>query len=64
MQPVYRVAPTMLCYAPAKAFPDAVAALEYARDAADGFRVGYVVYRVLAGRLLRLAAYEPQPVRA
>ena len=64
MQPVYRVAPVTLCYAPAKAFPDALAALQYAQEAADGFRVGYVVYRVLAGRLLRLAAYEPQPARA
>jgi len=64
MQPIYRVAPTMLCCAPAKTFPTAVEALRYGREAADAYRVGYVVYRVLAGRLLRLAAYEPQPVRA
>ena len=64
MRPVYHVAPTMRCSAPAKAFPGAVEALRYAREAADAYRVGYVVYRVLAGRLLRLAAFEPQPVRA
>ncbi len=64
MHAVYRSAPTMLCYAPAKTFRTALEACLYARAAADAYRVGYQVYEVLAGRLRRVAAYEPQPVRA
>jgi len=52
----------MQCYAPAKVFHDAVAALLYARQSADAFRVGYGVYRVLAGRLLHLWTF-PAPDR-
>ena len=62
MQVTYRSAPTMQCYAPAKVFHDAVAALLYARQSADAFRVGYGVYRVLAGRLLHLWTF-PAPDR-
>jgi hypothetical protein len=47
------------CGATAKTFPDAQAALEYARTAADAFRVGWTVWRVLAGRPTRLAAFAP-----
>jgi hypothetical protein len=64
VQAVYRVAPVMRCFAPSKAFADAVAALEYARQAADGFRVGYAVWRVLAGRLTHLETFRPAPARA
>ena len=64
MQPTYRAAPAHLCYAPAKTFPTALEACLYARAAADAYRVGYQVYEVLAGRVRRVAAYEPQPVRA
>ncbi len=37
--PTYRAAPTMLCYAPAKSFPSALDACQYARAAADAYRV-------------------------
>ena len=59
MNPTYRSAPTMLCSAPARTFPDAAAALEHARKSADAHRVGYSVYEVLAGRPRKLAAYPP-----
>ena len=54
----------MTCGAPAKSFSRPLEACQFARQAADAFRVGYCVYEVLAGRLRRVAASEPQPVRA
>ena len=64
MQATYRAAPTMLCYAPAKSFPSAWRRACTPAAAADAYHFGYQVYEVLAGRLRRVAAYEPQPVRA
>ncbi len=65
MQPNYHAAPAGRCFAPAKWFTDERKALEFARDAADAFRVGYTVWRVQAGRPKRLAAYSPnvEPAR-
>ena len=62
MTPTYRSAPTMLCYAPARTFLDAAAALSHARTAAAAFRVGYQVWEVLAGRPRRLASFAPPRV--
>jgi hypothetical protein len=46
------------------AFSDACAARQYAREAADAFRVAFVVWRVLAGRLSLVERFPPGPVRA
>ena len=54
----------MLCHAPGKTFPDALAALRHGREAADAFRVGYCVHRSLAGRLLHLWTFRPADHRA
>jgi hypothetical protein len=64
MQPTFRVAPACRCNAPAKSFPDEREALEFAREAADRFRVAYGVYRVLSGRPQHLRTFWPRPVRA
>ncbi len=64
MQPTYRAAPAFRCYAPPKVFRDAQDALDFARAAADAYRVGYTVWRVLAGRLKRVAALAPCAARA
>jgi hypothetical protein len=57
----YRAAPSMRCQCPARSFSDAQDAHQYARNAANAFQVGYVVFRVLAGRPVRLATYAPEP---
>jgi hypothetical protein len=54
--------PACRCLAPSRAFPDARAALRYARDAAAAFRVGYAVYRVRAGRPTLLRAIPCPPL--
>ena len=64
MQPVYRVTPTVRCQYPSTTFPDALAALEHGRRAADAYRVGYCVYRSLAGRLLHLWTFPALARRA
>ena len=56
MRTTYYAAPAGRCFAPAKWFADEQKALEFARDAADAFRVGYTIWRVLAGRPSRVAA--------
>ena len=63
MQPTYYAAPIGRCFGPAKWIADEQKALEFARNAADAFRVGYTVWRVLAGRPKRVAAYSPNPAR-
>jgi hypothetical protein len=47
----YLATPAFRCHAPAKGFRDAQDALQYARRAADAFRVGYAVWDVSQGRL-------------
>jgi hypothetical protein len=64
MPAVYRAAPLMLCRAPAKTFENEQNALDFARQSADDFRIGYSVYRVLAGRLKHLRTFRPAPARA
>jgi hypothetical protein len=60
-RPIYRSAPTMLCFAPAKTFKTALEALQHARQACAAFRVGYGVYESLAGRLKHLQTFRPTP---
>ncbi len=64
MRPTYRAAPTMSCFAPAKSFALPLEACQFARQAADAFRVGYQVYEVLAGRLKCLGTFRPAKRRA
>ena len=60
MTPTYYATPAGPClHAAAKSFSDADDARRHAQEAADAHRVGYVVFRVLAGRPRRLAAYSP-----
>ena len=64
MRAVYRSAPTMLCYAPAKTFCTALEALRYARASSDRFGVGYGVYESVGGRLKHLQTFRPADRRA
>ncbi len=64
MPAVYRARALMLCRAPAKTFENEQDALDFARQSADDFRIGYSVYRVLAGRLKHLRTFRPTPARA
>jgi hypothetical protein len=49
--------PAFHCHAPAKGFSRSLEALQYARKAAEVFRVGYAVWRVLDGRLCCLERF-------
>jgi hypothetical protein len=51
----YHATPAMRCRCPARAFPTAQEALEYAPKAAQAFGVGYAVWRAHKGtrRLLK-----------
>jgi hypothetical protein len=62
MEASYYAAPAVRCFAPAKWTADEQEALEFARNAADAHRVGYIVWRVLAGRPHKLAAFAPCPL--
>ena len=62
--PTYRVAPTMTCSAPSKIFSRPLEALQYARYAADAFRVGYCVFEAHKGRLRHVQTFRPAKVRA
>lgn len=64
MQPIYRAAPVILCRAPARTFNAAPEALQFARQAADDFRVAYQVWEVLRGRLKRMGTFRPGNRRA
>ncbi len=56
----YHASPLMLCYAPAKWFTTAADALEYARNTAKTFRIGYSVWEIQSGRPRRLKTFDPQ----
>jgi hypothetical protein len=60
----FLAAPAHRCFAPGMAFPRLQDATRYARDAADAFRVAFVVWRVLAGRLALVERFPPGPTRA
>jgi hypothetical protein len=47
----YIATPAFRCYAPAKGFSRPQDALQYARKAAETFRVAYAVWEVSTGRL-------------
>ena len=64
MNPTYYATPAMpCCGATARTFPDATLAGLYAQQAADAFRVVWTVFRILAGRPRKLAAYSPTVAR-
>ena len=60
---LFYVVPSFRCHCPAKTFRKATQALEYARQAADTFRVAYAVWRVRKGTLRLLRRYPPAHVR-
>ena len=53
----------MRCHCPAKHFRRVRQALQYARKAADAFRVAYAVWRVRKGTLRLLKRYPPTLVQ-
>ena len=61
MQATYYSTPAAPCSASARSFPDAAAALEHALKAAAAHRVGWVVWRIVAGRPHKLAVFSPRP---
>jgi hypothetical protein len=60
---VYHAVPAFRCHCPARHFRDERAALEYARQAANTFRVAYAVWRVRKGTLRLLKRDPPAHVR-
>jgi hypothetical protein len=54
----FHAVPAMRCHCPAKTFRKASQALEYARQAANAFKVAYAVWRVRKGTL-RLLIHAP-----
>ena len=65
VNPTFYATPAMPCSAPAKSFPNAPAAHEHARKAADAFRVVWTVFRILAGRPRDWRPYSrPSPHRS
>jgi hypothetical protein len=59
----YHTAPAVRCFCPSKTFRKAQDALEYARKAADTFRVSYAVWRVRKGTLRLLKRFPAPQVR-
>lgn len=55
----FRVCPSGLCHAPGRTFLDAPAALQFAREAADRFRVVYVVWQRQNAAYRVLTRVEP-----
>jgi hypothetical protein len=53
----YHATPAMRCRCPARAFASAREALDYARKAAESFRVGYAVWQAHRGTLRLLKRF-------
>jgi hypothetical protein len=60
---IFHAVPAMRCHCPAKHFRSERQALDYARKAADTFRVAYAVWRVRKGTLRLLRRYPPAHVQ-
>ena len=60
---IFHVVPAFRCHCPAKTFRNAQMALEYARKAADTFRVSYAVWRVRKHTLRLLKRFPPAHVQ-
>ena len=60
---IFHAVPVFRCHCPAKHFPSEPEALEYARKAANAFRVGYAVWRVRKGTMRLLKRYPPAHVQ-
>jgi hypothetical protein len=54
-----RVAPTICCFAPSRAFRTQADAVEYARRAASGFGITYSVYDIGSGKPRHVATFPP-----
>jgi hypothetical protein len=59
---LFHAVPAFRCHCPAKTFRKARQALQYARQAADTFKVAYAVWRVRKGTLRLLRRYPPAHV--
>jgi hypothetical protein len=55
----YRACPACRAFAPGRAFAEAAAALEFAREAADRHRVGYVVWQFYGASWRVIARVTP-----
>lgn len=55
----YRCCPASRAFAPGRAFPGEQDALQFAREAADRYRVAYVVWHFLGSSWRVLARVEP-----
>ncbi len=60
---IFHAVPAMRCHCPAKHFRNVRQALQYARQAADSFRVSYAVWRVQRGTLRLLRRFPPAHVQ-
>jgi hypothetical protein len=60
---IFHAVPAFHCHCPAKTFGKRQDALEYAREAANTFRVAYAVWRVRKGTLRLLRRYPRAHVR-
>jgi hypothetical protein len=60
---IFHAVPARRCPCPAMAFRNAQDALEYARRAANAYRVAYAVWRVRKGTLRLLRRYPPAHVQ-
>ena len=60
---IFHAVPAMRRHCPAKRFRRVRQALQYARKAADAFRVAYAVWRVRKGTLRLLKRYPPTLVQ-
>jgi hypothetical protein len=60
---IFQAVPVMRCHCPARHFRSEGQAVEYARNAANAFRVAYAVWRVRKGTLRLLKRYPPAHVQ-
>jgi len=60
---IFHAVRAMRCHCPAKHFCNVQAALEYARKAANVFRVAYAVWRVRKDTLRLLKRFPPAHVQ-
>lgn len=61
---IYHAVPVRRCRCPAKVFPNAPDALDYAQKAADAFRVGYAVWRIQGQHIQLVKRFPPVQIQA
>lgn len=62
MNPCYHASPESKCICPAKSFDTQAEAVQYAREAAATFHVGYRVWQLFRGRIRCVATVKGEPV--